>query len=93
MSSMSFMPELKQFLIRNGLVYTVRKYKMLRAIVEVEGVGLCDRFPLGEVAGQEDLIPYAENSGFQSAQEWWSMVRHFVPDEKSTLYLYLVEVK
>ena len=90
---MSFMPELKQFLLRNGLIYTVRKYKMLRAIVDIEGVGLCDRFPLGEVSSQEDLTHYAENSGFSSVEDWWSMVRHFVPNEEDTLYLYLVEVK
>ncbi len=93
MTSMSFMPELKQFLLRNGLIYTVRKYKMLRAIVDIEGVGLCDRFPLGEVNGQEDLIHYAESSGFQSVEDWWSMIRHFVPDKESTLYLYKVEVR
>lgn len=93
MTSMSFMPELKQFLLRNGLIYTVRRYKMLRAIVEIEGVGLCDRFPLGEVSNQEDLEGYAENSGFQSAGDWWSMIRHFVPDKESTLYLYMVEIR
>ena len=93
MTQMSFIPELKEFLKRNGLIYTVRKYKMMRAIVDVEGVGLCDRFPLGEVSSQEDLLPYAENSGFQSADDWWSMVRHFVPDKESTLYLYMVEVR
>ena len=93
MTRMSFMPELKEFLLRNGLIYTVRKYKMMRAIVDIEGVGLCDRFPLGKVSSQEDLLPYAENSGFQSADDWWSMVRHFVPDKESTLYLYMVEVR
>ena len=93
MTKMSFMPELKEFLKRNGLIYTVRKYKMLRAIVDIEEVGLCDRLPLGEVGSQEDLDPYAENSGFQSSGDWWSMIRHFVPDEEDTLYLYLVEVK
>ncbi len=93
MSSMSFMPELKQFLMRNGLIYTVRKYKMLRAIVEVEDVGLCDRLPLGEVSGQADLVPYAEYSGFQSVEDWWSMVRHFVPDKENLLYLYEVKLR
>ena len=87
------MPELKEFLKRNGLIYTVRKYEMLRAIVEVEEVGLCDRFPLGKVSRQEDLTSYAENSGFSSVGDWWSMIRHFVPDKESTLYLYLVEVR
>jgi len=87
------MPELKEFLKRNGLIYTVRKYKMVRAIVDIEGVGLCDRLPLGEVSSQEDLESYAENSGFQSASDWWSMIRHFVPDKDSTLYLYMVEVR
>jgi len=93
MARMSFMPELKEFLKRNGLIYTVRKYKMMRAIVDIDGVGLCDRFPLGEVSSQDDLLPYAENSGFQSAGDWWSMVRHFVPDKESRLYLYMVEVR
>ena len=90
---MSFMPELKEFLLRNGLIYTVRKYKMVRADVEIDRVGLCDRFPLGKVSSQEDLLPYVENSGFQSVEDWWSMVRHFVPDRESNLYLYKVEVR
>lgn len=93
MTKMSFMPELKAFLLRNGLIYTVRKYKMLRAIVDIEGVGLCDRFPIGGISSEEDLSHYVENSGFSSIGDWWSMIRHFTPDKESALYLYMVEVK
>lgn len=93
MTRMSFMPELKKFLLENGLIYTVRKYRMVKADVEVEGVGVCLRAPIGTISSQEDLLPYVENSGFPSVKDWWDKIRHFVPDKENTLYLYLVEVK
>ncbi len=91
MASMSFIPELKGFLLRTGFIYTVRKYKMGLAIVEVGEVGLCKRLPQGQVY-REDLEPFVSGSGFNSLDEWWSKVRHFVPNKDYPLYLYRVEI-
>lgn len=48
MPTMSFMPELKEFLLKNGYIYTVRKYRMTKAVVDIDGVGRCNRIPVTE---------------------------------------------
>ena len=92
MTKMSFMPILKNFLRDHGVVYTVRKYKMVEKVVEVEGIGECRRIPLGSISKKEELLPYVELSGFDSVEAWWDKIRYFVPDVDSTLYLYKVEL-
>ena len=89
----AFMPVLKEFLRLNGVIYTVRKYRMVERDVGIWGVGTCRRVPLGEVSSKEDLLPYIQLSGFDSVEAWWTKIRHFTPDKESTLYLYKVEVK
>jgi len=90
--AMSFLPELKAFLKENGLIYTVRKYKMVDAYVQVEGVGECHRIPIGEVKSKEDLVPYVEWSGFLTVDAWWKKIKGFIPNEEDTKYLYRVLV-
>ena len=92
MASMSFMPQLKEFLLRNGTIYTVRKYKMRNAIVDVEGIGECHRIPIGTIKDKEDLTPYLEESGFESVEDWWKKIRYFIPNSWDTKYLYKVVV-
>jgi len=87
---MSFIPELKAFLKRSGVIYTVRKYKMADAHVEVEGVGRCHRIPLGEVNSKEDLVSYVAFSGFNTLDDWWTKIEWFIPDSKVPKYLYKV---
>jgi len=89
---MSFIPELKEFLLKGGFIYTVRKYRMDLAIVDVNGVGPCKRFPQGQVH-KEDLGPFVSKSGFDSLEAWWAKIRYFVPNEADPLYLYRVEVQ
>ncbi len=55
MRKMQFIPELSNFLLKNGFIYTVRKYRMSQLNIEAEGVGLCRRIPLGEIEEKEDL--------------------------------------
>ena len=92
MASMSFIPQLKEFLLTNGIIYTVRKYKMSDAIVNVEGIGECHRIPVGTMDRKEDLIPYVEESGFETIEDWWKKIRYFIPDSWDTKYLYKVVV-
>jgi len=92
MASMSFIPQLKEFLLTNGIIYTVRKYKMSDAIVNVEGIGECHRIPVGTVDRKEDLIPYVEESGFETIEDWWKKIKYFIPNSWDTKYLYKVEV-
>ena len=92
MASMSFIPQLKEFLLTNGIIYTVRKYKMSDAIVNVEGIGECHRIPVGTVDRKEDLIPYVEESGFETIEDWWKKIKYFIPNSWDTKYLYKVVV-
>jgi len=89
---MSFIPQLKEFLLTNGIIYTVRKYKMSDAIVNVEGIGECHRIPVGTMDRKEDLIPYVEESGFETIEDWWKKIKYFIPNSWDTKYLYKVEV-
>jgi len=89
---MSFIPQLKEFLLTNGIIYTVRKYKMSDAIVNVEGIGECHRIPVGTVDRKEFLIPYVEESGFETIEDWWKKIKYFIPNSWNTKYLYKVEV-
>jgi hypothetical protein len=88
MSEMSFLPELKIFLLKNGLIYTVRKYKMSEAIVSIEGVGECKREPLGTIKTKEDLEPFVGSSGFDTVDAWWKKIKYFIPSEGDIKYLY-----
>ncbi len=92
-TQMSFIPALKDFLLEKGVVFTVRKYRMEEKLVEVEGVGGCQRSPLGPISKKEDLLPYVELSGFPSVEDWWAKIRFFITDADSPMYLYKVEKK
>lgn len=92
MPTMSFIPQLKEFLLRDKIIYTVRKYKMVKAVVDIEGVGRCNRLPVLEDLSKEDLLPYLRFSGFPTLDQWWAKVRYFTPEESIPLYLYRIEV-
>ena len=80
MKSMRFLPELKAFLSQQGVIYTVRGFKMTRAEVHVEGVGVCSRVLIDRVVGQEGLIPYVSQSGFDSLETWVKKIAQFIPE-------------
>ena len=91
MTSMSFMPELRDYLKEHGVIYTVRKYKMSPAIVEIEGIGECKRLPLGTITCVDDLKDYYKESGFQTLEAWWAKIKYFIPRVETPKYLYRVE--
>lgn len=89
---MMLMPELGQFLIKNGFIYTVRKYKMIEKEVDVDGVGLCLRRPRGQIFDKKELEWCAKYSGFDSLDDWWKKIRQFIPNKRDPMYLYCVEL-
>ena len=89
---MEFMPKLRDFLRDNGFIYTVRGYDMDHKWVPVEGVGWCERFPLGQVRDFGDLEPFYGKSGFATLDDWVKMIRVFIK-EGNPAWLYKVEVK
>ena len=89
--SMQFIPDLKEFLYDNRRIYTVRKFNMQRAMVHVEGVGMCTREPLGEIKSFDELENYVGMSGFETLSAWRRKICQFVPKGES-MYLYLVKV-
>lgn len=92
MSYMTFMPELKDYLKKNGSIYTVRRYKMVDTMVEIDGIGECHRIPMGSISSSFDLEPYYKESGFDTLDAWWTKIKHFIPQPGAEKYLYKVEV-
>jgi hypothetical protein len=86
---MQFIPELRHFLRDYGEIYTVRKYDMTAAEVEVEEVGLCRRIPLGRIYGIQQLGPYLHLSGFYTLEAWWTKIGQFIP-QMDSMFLYHV---
>ena len=89
MKTMQFMPQLKAYLKEHGLIYTVRKYSMSYAEVDIDGM-LCKRIPLGKIESKEDLEPYAKESGLDTVEAWWKKIKEINPGVKD-LWLYKVE--
>lgn len=89
---MQFMPKLTEFLRDNGFIYTVRGYDMDHKWVLVEGVGWCERFPLGLIRDWSILSLYYRDSGFESITDWTRTIRVFIKDGKPA-WLYKVEMR
>lgn len=85
-----FFPFLKDFLCEKKEIYTVRKYKMDERDVEIVGVGICRRIPLGEVTDKAQLLKYTPLSGFPTLQDWWNKIQQFIPYTDDKMYLYHV---
>jgi hypothetical protein len=84
------MPQLKSYLKEHRTIYTIRKYEMDHAEVDIDGL-VCNRTPLGKVSSKEDLIPYIKESGFTTLEAWWNKVKEINPRTKE-FWLYKVEV-
>ena len=92
MSNMSFLPDLKAFLKEHGEIYTVRHYNYRTRQCDIEGIGRCDRRLIMRVTAPIDLDPYVPLSGFQTRQDWWSMIRRFVKSGDD-MFLFKVVIK
>lgn len=92
MSDMQFMPQLKRFLFENGAIYTVRRFRYVTTEVYVEGIGRCKRTLIRYISSKDQLVNYVERSGFGSVEEWWTVVRKFIP-VGTDMWLFKVVVK
>lgn len=88
---MQFMPELQQFLLDNGRIFTVRKFKMDSRLVYIETGEKCRRLFIRQIKAKEELEPYVSESGFDNLRDWWSKIRHFIPPQ-GPFYLYQVDL-
>jgi hypothetical protein len=76
----------RECLLREGRVYTVRGYNMLSEYVEVDGVGRCFRKNVIEVECKDDLLGYLRWSGFSTVDDWWKAIESFCADRRKWLY-------
>ena len=91
-SSMSFgVKQVRQFLADSGHVVTVRGYyyKSTRATVPQLNDAPIIRKCLGEVVGENDLIPFVPISGFSSVRSWYNQIMQF---RKGRKWAYLVKI-
>ncbi len=89
---MQFLPSLRDFLNRNGAIYTVRHYRYRVTEVYVEGVGRCKRTLIRYISDKGQLSNYVAQSGFDSVDEWWTVIRRFIP-MGTEMWLFKVVVK
>ncbi len=71
-------PVVKNCLLKNRCVYTVRSYKSFDKfrVVDVDGVDyLCER--MDKVAKIEDLDDFVDYSGFSNCTQWWNKIADF----------------
>lgn len=87
-NEMSFIPKLKEFLLKNKKIYTVRKYLMQEADVYISGLGYYHRKPIGIVSSLS-LSRYVKESGFDTVEDWIKMIMHFIGND---INWYLYEV-
>ncbi len=69
----------KDCLVKNKIVYTVRSWEgySVMSNVEVDGIGPCTKKRIMRVTGKEDLAKYLSLSGFGSLDDWWAKIRSF----------------
>jgi len=78
--------QVRECLLREGRVYTVRGYDMYSEYVWVDAVGRCFRRQVMEVKCKEDLVKFVRWSGFSCVDEWWRAVEGFCGVRKKWLY-------
>lgn len=96
MATMRFLPSLQEYLKKNGVIYTVRRffYDPKNNLVFIPGVGACKR-QLIDTDGvtKEKLLPYWSQSGFKSVDDWWNKIMDINPTTSTNqLFLYKVDV-
>lgn len=72
-------PVVKDYLIKYGQVYTIRKYetKDKFTVTEVNDIGSCMVERIKKVESVDDLRDYVSLSGFDAAYDWWDKIIHF----------------
>lgn len=93
MSRMDFTSGLAEFLMREGKIHTLRKYKYSGQQADVLGVGEVNRHHVATIHRKEDLEPYLLSSGFATTEAWWKMARKLNKNYLGPFYLYEVTLK
>jgi hypothetical protein len=60
---------------------------MVECDVEIWGLGVAHRRPLGPILIKENLRAFVSSSGFPGFRSWWTFASSF-PSGKQGLYLY-----
>lgn len=91
MAKMYFLSQLREYLLSNNFIYTVRKYRYNERpdVVFIPGVGACHREVVKEDVIKSDLHRYSGSSGFVTLDDWWNMIIKINPSLPK-LYLYYV---
>lgn len=76
----------RECLLANGRVYTVRGYDMWNEYVWVDNVGRCFRHQVAEVKSKDDLVKFVKYSGFSSADDWWKAIQFFCAGKRMWAY-------
>lgn len=68
----------RNYLLRNGEVFTVRKWKSKSKfrVIDFEGRGyMVER--IKAVSGRRSILKYVRSSGFDNVDAWWSAIKKF----------------
>jgi len=77
----------RECLLTEGYVYTVRSYNMTSGWVWVEDVGRCFRKHVMEVKSKQDLARFVHKySGFTDIDSWWRVIESFCAGKRKWLY-------
>ena len=88
MRNMSFdVDVVRNCLIENGCVFSVRSYCLENENVKVEGVGVCRRINGFEVKSKDDLVKYVKRSGFESVDDWWNVIERVCRGKRKWMYM------
>lgn len=88
MKQMQFnVKQVRECLLREGYVYTVRGYNMRSEWVWVDEVGRCFRKHVMEVKCKQDLERFVHKySGFTDIDSWWKVIESFCAGKQKWLY-------
>jgi hypothetical protein len=80
----------RQCLLREQMVYTVRGYDMSNDYVWVDDIGRCFRRQVCVVENKQDLQRFVTLSGFATVDDWWRAIQGFCAGRRKWLYYVLI---
>jgi len=95
MKKMQMLPELTAFLKEHEYIYTIRKfrYSLTDNLVDIDGVGTCERVHIRQINRKEDLEKYVDRSGFNTLDAWWKKIKTLNREYVGPYYLYEITTK
>lgn len=85
---MKFNKQVREYLQKNGEVYSIKSYEYheIQDRIFVEGVGLCKRKFIKPIEHISDLMGFDKISGFKSLEDWWVVIERMYKDKPKFLY-------